>query len=110
VALRALRANVDGLGLAERARLVRGDAAGAVGRLAAAGERFAVVFADPPYASPRGRAALERLSAGDCLAPGALVVVQHATKAPPPGAPGVLAVWKARRFGETTLTFFRGPA
>jgi len=35
------------------------------------------------------------------------VVMQHGTKAPPPAAPGVLTLWKARRFGETTLTFFR---
>jgi len=38
---------------------------------------------------------------------GAVVVVQHGTKTPPPDAPGALALWKARRFGETTLTFFR---
>jgi 16S rRNA G966 N2-methylase RsmD len=43
------------------------------------------------------------------LLPGALVVVQHGTKAPPPDSPGVLTRWKARRFGDTTLTFFRAP-
>lgn len=110
MALRALRQNLESLGLAEVARVVRADAARALERLAQEGARFAVVFLDPPYDSPRARPALDRVAGGDCLVPEALVVVQHATKSPLPAAPGVLAVWKTRRFGETTLTFFRAPA
>lgn len=106
-ALRALRDNVERLGLRERARVIRGDAARAVADLAAAGERFAVVFLDPPYDSPRAASTLDAVATGAVLAAGAVVVVQHATKTPPPPSPGALALWKARRFGETTLTFFR---
>ena len=67
MALRALRENVESLGLAERARVVRDDAVGAVERFGEAGERFAVAFLDPPYESPRPadpRAPGERLSCG----------------------------------------------
>ncbi len=106
-ALRALRDNIARLGLADRVRVVRGDATRAVEVLAGRGERFAVVFLDPPYDSPRSAPALARVAEGGCLAPEAIVVLQHATKRPPPEAMGVLARWKARRFGETTLTFFR---
>ncbi|HJR03139.1 MAG TPA: 16S rRNA (guanine(966)-N(2))-methyltransferase RsmD [Methylomirabilota bacterium] len=106
-ALRALRDNVARLALADRARVVRSDAARAVAELEAAGERFGIVFLDPPYDSPRAAAALEAVAAGHVLVPGAVVVVQHGTKTPPADAPGALALWKARRFGETTLTFFR---
>lgn len=109
-ALRALRDNVDRLSLADRARIIRDDAARAVEELGAAGARFAVAFADPPYASPRAAAVLEAIATGACLAPDAVVVFQHATKSPLPDAPGVLSLWKTRRFGETTLTFFRRPA
>ena len=109
-ALRALRDNVERLGLGDRARVVRADAARAVAELGARGERFAVVFLDPPYESPRAAAALEAVAAGAILVAGAVVVIQHGTKTPPPSAPGALAPWKARRFGETTLTFFRSDA
>jgi 16S rRNA (guanine(966)-N(2))-methyltransferase RsmD len=109
-ALHALRDNLARLGLEARARVVRGDAARAVETLARRGERFAVVFLDPPYDSPRAAAALAAVAAGDVTVAGAVVALQHATKSPPPAAPGVLAVWKTRRFGETTLTFFRSPA
>ena len=108
-ALRALRDNVERLDLGRRARVLRDDAARAVDALGAEGARFAVVFADPPYGSPRGAPTLAALGRGECLLPGAVVVVQHATKTPPPGEVGVLATWKMRRFGETTLTFFRAP-
>ena len=106
-ALRALRDNVERLGLADRTRVVRADAARAVTELAAAGERFGVVFLDPPYDSPRATPALEAVATGAILALDAVVVIQHATKTPPPSTPGALRLWKARRFGETTLTFFR---
>jgi 16S rRNA (guanine(966)-N(2))-methyltransferase RsmD len=109
MALRALRDNVERLGLQDRARVMRDDAARAVERLADAGERFAVVFTDPPYDSARAAPALAALADGGALLPGALVVVQHGTKTPPPDAPGVLTLWKTRRFGDTTLTFFRAP-
>ncbi|OGK84385.1 MAG: 16S rRNA (guanine(966)-N(2))-methyltransferase RsmD [Candidatus Rokubacteria bacterium GWC2_70_24] len=110
MALRALRGNIESLGLAERARVVRDDAVVAVERLGEAGQRFAVAFLDPPYESPRALPTLERLAEGACLLPEAVVVLQHATKASPASALGVLAAWKTRRFGETTLTFFRRPA
>jgi 16S rRNA (guanine(966)-N(2))-methyltransferase RsmD len=109
-ALHALRDNVEQLGLRERARVVRADAARAVAELSGSGERFAVVFLDPPYDSPRAAPALDALAAGAVLLPGAVVVLQHATKTPPAPAVGALTLWKARRFGETTLTFFRGDA
>jgi 16S rRNA (guanine966-N2)-methyltransferase len=104
-ALRALRDNVERLGLGPRARVLRADVARGVGDLAAAGARFAVVFLDPPYDAPRAAAALEAVATGHVLQPDAVVVLQHRTKTPPPDSPGVLSLWKARRFGDTTLTF-----
>ena len=107
LALRALRDNLDRLGLGDRARVLRADAARAVADLARRGERFAVAFSDPPYDSPRAADALAALGSGDALAEDAVVVLQHGSKAPPPEVVGVLRAERARRFGETTLTFFR---
>jgi 16S rRNA (guanine966-N2)-methyltransferase len=109
-AVAALEDNIARLGLADRSRLLREDVSRAVLALGREGLRFGVVFLDPPYASSDAAPALEEISRGDCLLPGAVVVAQHPTKAPPPAAPGILTLWKDRRFGETTLTFFRGGA
>jgi 16S rRNA (guanine966-N2)-methyltransferase len=112
LALRALRANLDALGLGDRAQVIAGDAAKAVARLARTGARFAVVFLDPPYESEAVGRVLGRLAAGEALAFAGIVVVQHPTKAPPviPPVLGVLEPWRTRRFGETTLTFLRAGA
>jgi 16S rRNA (guanine966-N2)-methyltransferase len=109
-ALRALRDNVERLGLSDRVRVLRDDASRAVAALRARQERFAVVFLDPPYDSARATPALEAVADGSILVPDAVVVVQHGSKTPPAPSPGALTRWKTRRFGETTLTFFRSGA
>lgn len=106
-ALTALSENLSRLGLARRARVLSRDALGAVEALKREGVRFDVIFLDPPYGRPLAHDTLARLADGALLAPSALVVVQHFTKAPLPGEIGRLAAFKHRRFGETTLTFFR---
>ena len=50
-------------------------------------------------------AALEAL--GPHLAPGGRVVAKHFWRDPPPASVGLLASERERRFGETTLTFYR---
>jgi 16S rRNA (guanine966-N2)-methyltransferase len=106
-AVQALLENIERLGLRARARVVRDDARRAVERLARTGERFAVAFLDPPYAGLEPLPILERLDAGDCLVPDGVAVVQHATKSTLPERVGGLTTWRTRRFGATTLTFFR---
>jgi len=36
-----------------------------------------------------------------------VVIAQHLTKRPPAGPGDTLSAFRTRRFGETTLTFFR---
>ena len=68
--------------------------------------RWDLAVADPPYDRPDLLvAALEGL--GTLLAPGGRVVAKHASQVPPPARTGLLASERERRFGETTLTFYR---
>ncbi len=106
-ALAALRENVVTLGVEAQARVERGDVRAAIERLAREGARFEIVFLDPPYDEALVTPTLERLGASDLVAPDGVVIAQHLTKAAPPAAIGVLAAFRTRRFGETTLTFFR---
>ncbi len=106
-AVAALRENVAALGVAAAARVVRDDVRRALRALRRDGERFGVVFLDPPYDGDDVAATLDALGGGALLAEGAVVVAQHFTKRPPAPAHGALVAFRARRFGETTLTFFR---
>jgi 16S rRNA G966 N2-methylase RsmD len=109
-AVAALRANIEVLGVADRARALAGDVARHLAGLARAGERFGLIFLDPPYEPDQVTPTLARLGEGNVLAPGALVIAQHFTKRVPPETTGALDAFRTRRFGETTLTFFRARA
>src|SRR5512141_168225 len=97
-----------GLGDATRAVVVRADAVAWLGRKAADDPPFDIVIVDPPYANVELRdRVLEALGAGAArLAPGGRVVVKHFWRDQPPERVGLLASERARRFGETALTFY----
>ncbi|HSF04258.1 MAG TPA: 16S rRNA (guanine(966)-N(2))-methyltransferase RsmD [Methylomirabilota bacterium] len=109
-AVDALRRNVATLGLEEVARVVPAEVRRALAWLERQRERFGVVFLDPPYETAVMAEVLAALGTGRLLSPPALVVAQHLSKRPPGGEAGILRAYRTRRFGETTLTFFREPA
>jgi 16S rRNA (guanine966-N2)-methyltransferase len=109
-AVQALRANVTTLGVERAARILRDDVRRGLRTLSREGGRFDVVFLDPPYDGDDVATTLEALGGVELLADDAVVVAQHLTKRAPASSVGGLAAFRARRFGETTLTFFRRDA
>jgi 16S rRNA (guanine966-N2)-methyltransferase len=107
-AVRIIRDNAATLAAGQRVRVV----AGKVGTVLSGppdGGPYEVVFADPPYALPDPdlHAMLVALVAGGWLAPGAVVVVERATRSgPPPDVQGVTPE-RSRRYGESTLWYGR---
>jgi 16S rRNA (guanine966-N2)-methyltransferase len=106
-AVTALRGNVAELGLEARTRVLREEALRALQRLDREAARFHLVFLDPPYERDLSGPVLAALGAGRLLVPPGIVVAQHLTKRPPAPDAGALRAYRTRRFGETTLTFFR---
>lgn len=106
-AVAALRRNLAALGLEGTARVLAQDALRAIERLQGEGRAFSIIFLDPPYETDLAARALAALDAGGVAAPGAVVVAQHRSKQPLPAEFGALRAYRRRRFGETTLTFFR---
>ncbi len=106
-ALRALRANVEALGLPAGAAVVRaGDASRVAREALARAEAYDLLFLDPPYRLAAGLAA----SLGDVLtgllAPGARVVAESDRRSPMELA---LPVDKERRYGDTLIRIHRAP-
>jgi 16S rRNA (guanine966-N2)-methyltransferase len=102
-ALKAARANVASLGLAEvtiRAQPVAVVLAGEPDR------QFEVVFADPPYADPVD-SVLAQLVSGGWLTRDALVCLERATRSEPLSWPDGLDGVKSRRYGDSTLWYGR---
>ncbi len=73
-AVRVIRANAEKTGLSDRCRILRGGVPGVLESLR--GERFGLVFADPPYASGLLPATLEALLGGGLVGPESIVVCE----------------------------------
>jgi len=107
-AVRVIAENLRRTHLEDRGRVVRRDAhawladpAGAAG----AGP-FDLVLLDPPYADVASLArALVWVESH--VREGGVVVGKHFWRDAPPGRIGLLASERERRFGETSLTFYR---
>ena len=98
-----LRANAEHAHLADVARIMRGDVFASLSRLGAEGERFDLVFCDPPYAKGLWERALTALDASTVLSKEALVVVECGAdeKALPPLSR--LSLVREEHYGHTTL-------
>jgi 16S rRNA (guanine966-N2)-methyltransferase len=104
-ALIALRGNLAELGAADRATVAPFD----VARFLAAagpGPAWGWVFLDPPYAAGVAEATLAALPRGR-LTDDAVVIVEHAHRAPPPERAGFLLRTHVRRYGDTALSLYR---
>jgi 16S rRNA (guanine966-N2)-methyltransferase len=95
-ALAALRANIDALGLAGRARVVEGDALAA---LRAPGE-YDLVFLDPPYAAAGSLGSELARALPAVLAGRARVVSESDRRAPLELG---LPLRRERRYGDTMI-------
>jgi 16S rRNA (guanine(966)-N(2))-methyltransferase RsmD len=110
-AVAVINENLRSTGLAgPAARVVRGDALRWLTAAAGASEApFDLVFADPPYAETELLDnVLDRLGAPDApLGGDGRVIAKHFWRDRPAERIGMLAAERERRFGETTLTFYR---
>jgi 16S rRNA (guanine966-N2)-methyltransferase len=108
-AARVIRANMTAVGL-PGAELVTGQVATVLrrgpGRVPGGGPAFGVVVADPPYAVGEDEvSAMLTALRGGWLAPGALVVVERATRSGPVPWPDGYAPDRSRRYGEATFWY-----
>lgn len=106
-----LEGNIEALGCASAARVIRGDACTIVRELNRRGERFDLVLADPPYATIRGQESeckkiLQVMDRYDIFAPNALVVVEHCRHECPPCDLTQLTIIRQQRYGDTVLSFY----
>jgi 16S rRNA G966 N2-methylase RsmD len=106
---RLLRRNTAMLEGVAEFDVLRMDARHAPRRLHGRGDRFDLVFLDPPYSKGLAVQLLEALGVDDgVLEEGAVVVVETASKDALPAQVGLLHRDDERRYGATTLSFYRG--
>jgi 16S rRNA (guanine966-N2)-methyltransferase len=105
-AAQVIKGNIDALGL-PGAQLMAGHAERLLARGPGGISPRDFVFADPPYAMPAAEISrmLELLAGRGWLAPGALVVVERATRSGQLAWPDGYQQDRSRRYGEGTLWY-----
>ncbi|MEP7011317.1 MAG: 16S rRNA (guanine(966)-N(2))-methyltransferase RsmD [Acidobacteriota bacterium] len=106
-ALETIEANANklGKGLIEIRNMIL---PAGLARLAETGERFDLVFADPPYAFNAYTGLLEGIA--PLLAEEGEVVIEHSARVHLATEAGGLVQIEERRYGETALSFYRSGA
>lgn len=103
---RVLQGNLTRSGGEGSHRLVRGDAVAVIRRLAAAGERFDVIFADPPYDAGEIGRILGELAILPLLTEDGVVVVEHSPREDGTERIGELRRFDRRVYGQTNVSFY----
>ena len=98
-----IRANLRAAKAQDRAAVLQADARRAVERLEGA---YDVVLMDPPYRDPFPARLVERIAERGLLAPDAVVVVGHPSRAAAPAQCGPLTLTQDRRYGDSSLAFY----
>jgi 16S rRNA (guanine966-N2)-methyltransferase len=83
------------------------DVERAVRGLAKKGQKFDIIFLDPPYYQDLSKKTLQTLTACDILAPNGLIVAQHFQKDNLPLHTGDLVLLKQASYGDTLLSFYK---
>jgi 16S rRNA (guanine966-N2)-methyltransferase len=108
-ASRVIRENIEAIGLP--GAVLAADRVERVLARGPDGGRYDVVFADPPYALADAAVSrvLSLLAGQGWLAPGALVIVERATRSGPLNWPDEFVSAKSRRYGEATFWYALAP-
>ena len=101
-AVQAVRENLAVCGLSDRARVVSGDAMSYL----KSGEKFDLIFLDPPYASGLLEQALEEIARFDICRRHGIIVAESAVETVLPALPPPYQLYREYRYGKIKLTVF----
>jgi 16S rRNA (guanine966-N2)-methyltransferase len=105
-AVKGLRHNLVDLALQGQTKVLPLPVASALKKLAAQGERFGLVFLDPPYGGGAAAATLKALASLNLLEPGGRVVVESSRRETLPEESGPLKPLEGRRYGDTQVAIY----
>jgi len=103
----AIRANLTRLELNRRAQVWIAPVARSLRKLDKAGEKFDLIFLDPPYDKGWVTTTLEVIGRSSLLNPAGIVVVEHSGREAIKPSYGDLMLNDRRRYGDTFLSFFQ---
>lgn len=107
---RIIRENLRRVGFTDRAQVWAMPARRALNAVARRGQKFDLIFLDPPYDQRLVGRSLELIASIRPLEPSAVVVAEHSVRETVKSSYGFLSLNDQRRYGDTLLSFFRDAA
>lgn len=95
-----IKRNFRKIGIGNEAQIVEVEYGVALKRMA--GQKFDIIYLDPPYKAGVEKDVLDKISEGGFLADGGVVVLEHATEIPFLYE-GALKVFDSRKYGSVTI-------
>jgi 16S rRNA (guanine966-N2)-methyltransferase len=108
-ALRLIQRNLAQFGLVERSEILPVDANRAIRILNHKGERFGLIFMDPPYEKGLIEKTLMKMSSYPIYHRDSIVVVEHHRREGLPPLPGGWNLIRQQRTGDTVTSFLTPP-
>lgn len=99
--------NLETLGLEGESLVISAHALSALHTLGERGDRFSLIFADPPYGDGWPPKVLKAVGESNALADEGILVIEHHKKELPGDPPAGFSIWTERRFGDTMFTIWR---
>ena len=106
--LKVLKANISAFKAEPSASVHKGDAIRFLERTKV--DSYDWIFIDPPYQSTLANESLAVIQEKNLLKPGGVIVVEHDKRIIPNDFSPSLLQAAPRRYGDTSLTFYRTPA
>lgn len=102
-----VKSNVKKARVENESIIINADFKDAVKKLQVQKEKFDVIFMDPPYYKDMFVSALEGIDNADLLDEDGIIIIEHDTKDTFPNNIGRLEKDKSKKYGSTTLTFYK---
>lgn len=101
-----IKENLSVTGLAEKARLLRGEVAAILSRLGSENQKFDIIFLDPPYLKDYETSTLAGIARHRLLKPDGRVVVESSKNHHLPRIVEDLEIIRQEKYGDTLLSFY----
>lgn len=105
-AIKAIRSNLVKTGLEGKAEVITTEVGSAIAYLKRKGQRFDLVYLDPPYKRGMITSTLEELAKMDIVAPRGIMVAESSAREAVPEIVGRLRCYRRQNYGDTDLIFY----
>lgn len=106
-ACKTIESNLKKLGLTNSGFVIHADALEALRRLGARGERFDIIFADPPYKFELVPQLIRAIEESNVLKQNGIFIIERAKREYLNSEYGTFQLDDKRRYGQTALYFYR---